>query len=396
MCRSKGGSMTLWQLFKLFLKIGSTGFGGFMALIAQVQSYAVERRKLLSQDDMLDGISLATILPGPVAVNTVAYTGYRIRGWAGAAVAATAVMMPSFLLMLLLTDAYFRWGSVPAVGKLFNGFIPAVAAVVLAAAWNMARKTTRTLPEGLIAAASCLCLIMVRGFFTTVGIIGVSAVLGWLLFRQGTAPGEQAATASVAGDRTARNGIRLNALSPALSMPLMGTNIAVAGKLFATFGSMSLLLFGGGYVFIPLMQQVVVDGYGWVTRKEFLDGIALGQIMPGPILISSVFIGYKVAGLLGAVAATAGMFGPPAVVMLLCTRFLDRIKQSVPVLAALRGIRSGVLGMITAAVVVIARTAQPNLVSIAIFAAALVALLKFKVETAWVIPIAGVAGVLFY
>ena len=87
--------------------------------------------------------------------------------------------------------------------------------------------------------------------------------------------------------------------APVLSMSLLGTNIAAAGKLFATFGSMSLLLFGGGYVFIPLMQQVVVDGYGWVTRKEFLDGIALGQIMPGPILISSVFIGYKVAGLIG-------------------------------------------------------------------------------------------------
>ena len=159
---------------------------------------------------------------------------------------------------------------------------------------------------------------------------------------------------------------------------------------------MSLLLFGGGYVFIPLMQQVVVDGYGWVTQKEFLDGIALGQIMPGPILISSVFIGYKVAGFFGAVAATAGMFGPPAVVMLLCTRFLDRIKGSLAVVAALRGIRSGVLGMITAAVFVIARTAQPNMVSFAIFAAALVALLRFKVETAWIIPVAGVVGVLAY
>lgn len=389
--------MSLWQLFKLFLKIGSTGFGGFMALIAQVQSYAVERRKLLSQDDMLDGISLATILPGPVAVNTVAYTGYRIRGWAGAVVAATAVMLPSFLLMLLLTDAYFRWGSVPAVGKLFNGFIPAVAAVVLAAAWNMARKTAKTVPEGVIAAVSCLSLVMFRGFFITAAIIGVSAVLGWLLFGRKTERVAQAKAVNVTENKRAeREGVRMNAVSPVLSMPFLGMNVAAAGKLFATFGSMSLLLFGGGYVFIPLMQQIVVEGYGWVTRKEFLDGIALGQIMPGPILISSVFIGYKVAGVTGAVAATAGMFGPPAVVMLLCTRFLDRIKRSVAVLAVLRGIRSGVLGMITAAVVVIAQTAQPHVLSAVIFAAALIALLKFKVETAWIIPVAGVAGVLAY
>ena len=216
--------MALWQLFKLFLKIGSTGFGGYMALIAQVQSYAVERNKLLSQDDMLNGISLATILPGPVAVNTVAYAGYRIRGWAGAVVAATAVMTPSFLLMLLLTDAYFRWGSVPAVGKLFNGFIPAVAAVVLAAAWNMARKTTRTLSEGLIAAASCLSLIMVRGLFITAAIIAVSAVLGLLLFRRGQATGEQAAAAGVTeARRAAGEGLRMNVVAPVLSMPFLGT-----------------------------------------------------------------------------------------------------------------------------------------------------------------------------
>ncbi len=389
--------MNLWELYKLFLKIGCTGFGGFMALIAQVQSYAVERRKLLSQEDMLNGISLATILPGPVAVNTVAYTGYRIRGWAGALTAATAVMTPSFLLMLLLTDAYFRLGSIPAVGRLFNGFIPAVAAVVLAAAWNMSRKTTKTAAEFLIAAAACLSLILVRGFLVTAAIIAASAVLGWLLFRRGQAGAERPPAAKTAeGPRTAGSRMGVHAVAAALPGPFLAVNLAAAGKLFATFAGMSLLLFGGGYVFIPLMQQTVVDGQGWVTGKEFLDGIALGQIMPGPILISSVFIGYKVAGLTGAVAATAGMFGPPGIAMLLCTRFLDRIKGSAAVTACLRGIRSGVLGMVTAAAIVIARTAQPHAVSLVIFAAALVALLRFKVETAWIIPAAGIIGVLAY
>ena len=183
---------------------------------------------------------------------------------------------------------------------------------------------------------------------------------------------------------------------PLSAIPLFGFNTALIMKLLATFGGMSVLLFGGGYVFIPLIQQVVVDGHGWVTRQEFIDAIALGQVTPGPILISAAFIGYKVAGLAGAAAATAGIFTPPAVVMLLCTGFLDRIKRSEGIKAGMRGIRSAVIGMIAAAGVTVARSAPPNAISLLIFCAALVALLRFKVETAWIIPAAGITGLLLY
>lgn len=379
----------------MFLKIGTTGFGGFMALIAQVQCYVVERKKLLTQDDMLNGISLATILPGPVAVNTVAYTGYRIRGWRGAVVAATAVMLPSFLLMLALTYAYFRWGQIPAAGKVFMGFIPAVAAVILAAAANMSLKTVKSAPEALIAVTGCLLLIMVRGFYITIAIIAISGLLGWILFGRGKETDKKALSDDLdINEPPKQAGISANAF--AISVPVLGLKLVPVAKLFITFAGMSLLLFGGGYVFIPLMQHSVVDAYGWVTRKEFLDGIALGQIMPGPILISAAFIGYKVAGIGGAAAATAGMFAPSAVVMLICTRFLDGIKQSASITGALRGIRSGVLGMIVAACYVVARTAQPQIISLVIFAGALIALLRFKIETAWIIPAAGIIGFLAF
>jgi chromate transporter len=132
--------ISLLSLFWTFLKVGSTAFGGFMALISVVQSLVVERRRLLRQEDMLDGISLASMLPGPVAVNVVAYVGYRLRGVTGALVAATAVILPSFLLITTLSYVYFRWGQMPAMQKLFMGFIPAVTAIIATTAWGMSVK----------------------------------------------------------------------------------------------------------------------------------------------------------------------------------------------------------------------------------------------------------------
>ncbi len=395
---------SLWSLFFTFLKIGSTTFGGFMALISVVQNYAVERKKLLRHEDMLNGISLATILPGPVAVNVVAYTGYRIRGGMGAMVCAFGVILPSFLLLLALSYVYFNYGQIPAVEKFFKGFIPAVAAIIFAAAWNMGVKTIKGLKEALIAALALGLLLGVGGFAITFLIIAGSGLSGWLFFRSGAVSSQTKISSDDQKKKNAKKedpaghgaGKKLLGLAPVAAAPFLSIDIALSAKLFAVFAGMSLLLFGGGYVFIPLIQQIVVDGNGWVTQREFVDGIALGQVTPGPILISAAFIGYKVAGILGAAAATAGIFAPPALLMVIFTRFLDRIKHSKAVTSGLRGIRSAVIGMIAGAAFVVGRTADPNWVSLLIFGASLIALLRFKIEVAWIIPAAGIIGILLY
>jgi len=396
------GQVPLAALFLTFLKIGSTAFGGFMALISIVQHYAVERKKLLTQEDMLDGVSLATVLPGPVAVNVVAYVGYRVRGLKGALVSTAAVILPAFLLLLGLSYAYFQFGQIPAVNRFFQGFVPAVAAIILVAAWNMGVKAVRGRIEAIIALMAAGLLLGVGGFWISVAIIAASGLLGLLLL-PGTrskpatqSPGNAGATPPEqrSGGRTSPlHGAALGALSAA---PILGFNTALLVKLAVTFGGMSVLLFGGGYVFIPLIQHVVVDNYSWVTRQEFIDAIALGQVTPGPILISAAFIGYKVAGLAGAAVATISIFTPPALIMLLCTRFLDSIKRSAGITAGLRGIRPAVIGMIAAAGVTVAMTAPSTWISVLIFGTVLVALLRFKIETAWIIPAAGIAGLLLY
>jgi chromate transporter len=397
-----GVPISLGSLFWIFFRIAWTSFGGFMTMVSVVQDAVVERRKLLTQHDMLDGLSLASILPGPVAVNVVAYVGYRLRGASGAFVAAFASILPAFVIFLGFSIAYFRWGHIPAVGKVFMGFVPAVTAVIAAAVWNMGRKSILGVREALLAVAAAVALVGIGGFFSTLAIIVIAGVVGWLWFREPPAKSAPAASAGVkpesAGEakkiRAPGSAAHLFLLTgmPGAIGPLTSFDPSLVGKVFVTFAGMSLFLFGGAYVFIPLIQEIVVDGNHWVTHQEFVDAVAMGQVTPGPVLVSAAFIGLKVAGLAGAVAATAGIFVPSAIVMILSSRLLDRIKKSSIVKAALRGIRPAVVGMIAAAVVSVAKTAAPVWLSAAIFAAALVALLRFRVEAVWIIPVAGAVG----
>lgn len=389
--------ISLWTLFTLFLRIGSTAFGGFMALIAVVQNHVVERRKLLTLEEMLDGVSLATVLPGPVAVNTVAYVGHRLRGIPGALACTIGVILPSFLLMLALSVAYFTWGQLPVVSKLFMGFMPAVTAIILVAAWNMGRKAIQGTSEVLIALIAAALMVWHGSFAVSFGIIVGSGVAGWLLFRV-----KAAGPVKMPGNdvKSAANSSKLLGVSVAplaLSIPFWTANIGIVSKLFMTFAGMSVFLFGGGYVFIPLIQHTVVESNGWLTQKEFVDAIAMSQIMPGPIVLSTVFIGYKLAGFFGALAATIGIFLPPAILMIIASHALNRIKKSALIKAVLRGIRPAVIGMILAAVIAVGQTAQPMYWgSILIFAAALLAQKKFKLDVVWVIPTAGLLGLLLY
>ncbi|MCG8429210.1 MAG: chromate efflux transporter, partial [Chromatiales bacterium] len=334
------------------------------------------------------------------AVNVVAYVGYKLRGGVGALVTATAVTLPTFLLVLALSYGYFTWGEIPSVNKFFQGFIPAVAAIIVAAVWNMGQKTIKGIPEAVIALAACAVLIGVGGFFITLAVILVAGVAGYILFREKNVDGGGPKSDANSDDSQKATGKKLYSSTavPVVSMaaPFFSTDFMMAGKLLATFAGMSVFLFGGGFVFIPLIQEIVVDGYGWVTHKEFIDGIALGQVTPGPILISAAFIGYKVAGLLGATAATIGIFTPPAVLMVVSAHYLERIKRAAVLKAAMRGIRSAVIGMILAAAYVVAMTAQPNWISLLIFVGALIALLRFKLEVVWIIPCAGALGLMLY
>lgn len=393
-------SVSLSYLFWNFLKIGSTAFGGFMALVSVIENIIVDKRKLLAHEDMLDGISLASVLPGPVAANVVAYVGYRLRGGLGASIAATAVLLPSFVLVVGLTIAYLQAGEMPAVEKVFAGFIPAVVAIIINAAIRMSKKAIKGWREMSIAVVAAILLKTIGGFYITLLVILGAGLIGWLAFKGKVLRG--LAQKSVAKPSEPLNlkkiivpaiilvGILLSFLLP---LPMGEDSLA---KLFVTFSGMSLMLFGGGYVFIPMIQEVVVNNYHWVTQTQFSNAIAMGQITPGPILISAAFIGYVVKGIAGAFVATFAIFFPPGLLMVTMSHLLEQIKNSITVQAALKGIRPAVIGMIFIAAVVVAQTAQIHWASLLIFAASLAAIWKLHLEVVLIIPIAGLAGLFLY
>jgi chromate transporter len=383
--RDDAGNPSLASLGLLFLRIGCTSFGGYMALVSAMQDAVVRKRPLVSDQDVLDGVTLASILPGPVAINTVAYVGYRLRGAAGAAVCVCAALLPAFAFMVALAGLYFRWGQLAQAERVFTGIMPAVAAIVVAAAWRMCRAAVRGWREAAIAVGAAVLLLACSGVLVTLAVVVAAGLTGRLWFHAGDA----AAPALPPAERGPA-GVLL--ATPLVLLPLLGGPATVLVKLCGVFAGLSLLMFGGGYVSIPVLQHAVVDTYGWVTAREFADAMALTQLTPGPVLIGAAFIGLKVGGFAGAVAATLGIFGPTAVLMVGCAHRLRRWYAAPTLQSALRGVRAAGAGMVIAAAVTIGRMAAPVWLSPLLFALALLLMLRWRVEALWVVPLCGALG----
>lgn len=363
-------------------------------MVAMIEREFVERRKWVSHNSILDAVALATTLPGPVAVNVVSYVGFKLRGLAGALVSITAVIIPSFLLMVLLAEAYARFGQVQLVSNLFRGFIPAVVAIIVSVAWKMSKQSLSRPMHYAIAISTFFIFLAFGGFLTAIGLILGAGILGYVLFRsqaQGAQTEEPSAIMALRGPVIF--GLALVALT--VGVHYFGSGSVLAG-LWARFTSMSVVMFGGGYVFIPMMQEVVVAQQHWMTAKEFAEAIALGQVTPGPIMISAAFIGYRVAALGGAVIATAAIFLPTALLMMILAGLHQKVRESLVVKAAYQGIRPCIVGLIFCAAVAMARTADQSIVGITIFLLSLVATVKFKLDTVYVVPAAGMLGMLLF
>ena len=391
-------ALSLVRLFWFFLRTGCTAFGGFMSLVSIIQVELVDKRRLVAAGDMLNGIALASILPGPVAVNVTAYAGFRLHGLPGAAAGVLAIVLPSFVLMIAAAELHSSFGALPAVRAVFVGVVPAIVAVVLQAGWNVGRRNVTDGRSVVLALLAASAIVVFEGSYVTPGVLLAAGAAGVLLFRDADRAAAGAAVSAPPGLTAGRQwlfafllaGVVVAFLSPSPAF-LRASPLA---HLFATFSGMSLTLFGGGYVFIPMIQKTVVETHHWISAEQFNAAIAVGQITPGPILVSATFIGYNAAGFPGAVVATAGIFGPPAVLMVLAAQWLDRVRESLVLRRALQGIRVAVCGMIVAAAALIAQTAGREWEAPVIFVLAATALFRGRLSPVLVIPAAGALGLL--
>lgn len=395
--------VTLLLLFIYFLKIGATSWGGFMALISVVQKELIEKKEILKDQVIIDGISLASVLPGPMAFNVIVYIGYYLKGIKGAIVSMLGILLPSFMFMLLLSHIYLEYGELPALTNFFKGVLPAVAAIIIAVAANMAKKNIKDFKQILICILAIVAILFIKSIFITVIIIIGGGILGYLLYKNSIKTEEETVVKHTKYAKQLIPSIIGAAIVMIIVLVLpfvtsgeIATSASVQKKIMTTFSSISVTLFGGGYVIIPAMQEIIVSGLDWLSKKEFADAIAMGQLTPGPIFISATFIGYKVGGLLGAVTATLAIFIPPGILMILFSEFFNKIRGSKLINASFKGLRPAVIGMIFAAAYTIGNSISFSWFGLIVFLAVLIASLKYKVDVVYLIPLSGIAGLLYF
>lgn len=361
---------TLRSLFGAFFRVGLTAFG--MAILQSLRATAL-RRGFVSEAEIEEGIALVQLYPGPIMVDLVAFIGYRRRGVPGALCAAAGFIFPATVLMLVLAAAYQQYGDLPAVTALLPGLIAFVIGVVIHVTLDMGRNNLAGPIDGLLA-------LLAFGTGASGGNM-LWAVAGGIIF--GALGWRRASDTSIVPTATALSWRRLAfpllcATVLAVTALALVSTPGVLSDIGLTFMKIGSIAFGNAATILPIMQQAVVDEHRWLTGPEFAAAIAFGQITPGPILNSATFVGYHVAGLPGAVLATAAIFSPSIVMTMVFTELFVHVRHLAPVRAAIRGVMAAFVGMLAWVVVSLGHNIADRPAAWGLVAATLFAVRFFK------------------
>ncbi len=382
---------TLFEILKTALYVGAVGYGG-PAILALMKRVIVHEKKWISDEEFMNALSLSQILPGATGVTLLGYIGQKLKGVWGGILMPFAFAFPAMTAITVLAWAYFSFGDLKFVHSIFMGLGAMVVALLVNATLMMGRSVFQGMDRNafkgiVIAALSFLGILYLR--WNVVYVILISGALGALFFYFSGAVIQEKAPQrpGPAVDVPAASGWR-NLLPPAaLAVLLALTFWLVDGTwtIFATFFKIGSFAFGGGFTAIPIIQSVVVDGMHWLDLKAFRDGIALGQITPGPVFITATFIGYKVQGIIGAVIATIGIFTPSLTAMMLLSRAHAKIKNLRIVKAVIRGFLSGFIGLLLFVVLQFGVQSLVNWQAWAVFAVSVIYLMGWKKDVIWLI-----------
>jgi chromate transporter len=373
----------LRELALLFLRLGTTAFGGPAAHIALMEDEVVRRRQWLTREEFLDLLGAANLIPGPNSTELAIHIGHRRAGWSGLVVAGTCFILPAFLIVSAMGWVYTRYGQLPQVGHLLYGVKPVIIAVVLQAIWGLTRGAVKT---RLLAAVGVACVAL--------GFLGVNELLLLLL-----AGGFVALWRRVARRRAGGGVPPAMMLLPGL--PLGGGAVAATaasgfnlGGLFLFFLKVGSILYGSGYVLLAFLRADLVERWGWLSEAQLLDAVAVGQVTPGPVFTTATFIGYVLGGPSGAVVATVGIFLPAFFFVAVSGPLVPRMRRSWVAGAFLDGVNVASLALMASVTWQLGRAALVDVWTVGLALASAVLLIRYRVNSAWLVLGGAAVGLL--
>jgi len=362
------------EIVSAFLRLGATSYGG-PAIMGVMQAELQERRQWLSKPRFLEGLALVNMLPGATATQLALFLGHARGGWWGALLGGICFVLPAFAIMLALTVAYAALGVSPLVRGALYGLGPVVLGIFLVAVYRLGRSAADTLPQALIAVAAAAATLWSP--LGVAAILVLAGALGLGLFysrRLGGAALGAAGLAIAAIHRWSPPAVVASLDARAAESP----GLAGLATFFLEVGALTV---GGGLAMIAFIQARVVEQLHWLTAQEFIDGLALGQFTPGPILMVAAYVGYKVAGVAGAAVAAGAAFLPSFVMMLAILPAFDRVRTYTWTRAVLRGMSPAVIGLLAVSLTRLAPYALVDPFAVAIFVATVAALLLWRPGT---------------
>jgi chromate transporter len=415
------GRVKLWNIARTFLGIGLASFS--LAALGEAKNWMTKKRRWFTDDEYMQGLGLSQLLPGAPTVNLSSYLGFRLRGLPGAAVATVCFLIPCFLLMLLLSHLYFRYGEMPVVSGLFHGLGALVVGLVFNTILNLWRSGVKTVFNWLMAAAGFAMVFWFKmGVIKILLITGVASIIMVLLTHRFPVLSHWIGSWNDLRRHLARSNVPTGDMKPRqvaddgaadyvsacsrVELPLHWSKVILLvfwlalilavdlalihlkpelmqmGSSFLRIGAVT---FGSGYAMLPFIQNTVVSEFGWLTNQQFAVALALSLITPGPVTIISAFIGYKVAGIAGAALGMVNMYFPAWAMTTLVTAPYARAGQVVHVRQVIGGIVAAFIGTLVVVLIKISADTLVDIPTIVMAAGAFIVQRFVKVDTVWIV-----------
>jgi chromate transporter len=366
----------LFEVASLFLKLGFTAFGGPAAHIAMMHDEVVNRRKWVDEQGFLDLLGAANLIPGPTSTEMVIYLSFKRVGWPGLVLGGICFILPAMLIVMALGWIYMRFGATAQADWIFYGIKPVIIAIILTALWALGRKAIKNLWAALLG------LGVVILYLLGVNILGLLLGAGLVVM-------------------LAANFERLRTVKPlAVLLPAAGLSLPTAAVtfslplLFLTFLKIGAVLYGSGYVLLAFLHADFVSKLGWLTDRQLIDAVAIGQVTPGPVFTTATFIGYILAGVPGAVLATLAIFLPSFVFVAISGPFIPRIRSSPWAGALLDGVTIASLGLMVGVTLQLGASALIDPLTVIIVLISLALIWRYRTNSTWLIAGGAAAGLL--